>query len=90
MEPTNALDRKGEPAGSLALFRGTTRSAFTPSLLRKKNATHHPLRPVHRSVPVRVGMEDLASKAKAVRQRVKDDETSLHLKDPLFELERGR
>jgi hypothetical protein len=39
---------------------------------------------------LRVGMEDLASQVKAARKRVKDDETSLHLKDLLFELERGR
>ena len=39
---------------------------------------------------LRVGMEDLASKVKAARKRVKDDETSLHLKDLSLELERGR
>ena len=39
---------------------------------------------------LRVGMEDPASKEKAARKRGKDDETSLHLKDPLVELERGR
>jgi hypothetical protein len=39
---------------------------------------------------LRAGMEDLASKVKAARKRVKDGETSLHLKDVLFELERGR
>ncbi len=39
---------------------------------------------------LRVGMEDLASKVKAARKRVTDDETSLHLKDLLFELEPGR
>ena len=39
---------------------------------------------------LRVGVEDLASKVKAARKRVKDDETSLHLKDLLFELEHGR
>ncbi|MEO8628014.1 MAG: zinc-dependent metalloprotease [Betaproteobacteria bacterium] len=39
---------------------------------------------------LRAGTEDLASKVKAARKRVKDDETALHLKDLLFELERGR
>ena len=38
---------------------------------------------------LRVGIEDLASKLKAARKRVKDDETALHLKDLLFELERS-
>ena len=39
---------------------------------------------------LRAGMADLASTLKAARKRVKDDETSLHLKDLMFELERGR
>ena len=39
---------------------------------------------------LRAGVEDLASKVKAARKRVKDDETSLHLKDLLFEIDRGR
>lgn len=39
---------------------------------------------------LRVGIEELASKVKAARKRVKDAETSLHLKDLLFALERGR
>jgi hypothetical protein len=38
---------------------------------------------------LRVGIEDLAAKIKAARKRVKDDETSLHMKDLLYELERG-
>jgi hypothetical protein len=39
---------------------------------------------------LRVGIELLASKVEAARKRVKDHETSLHLKDLLFELERSR
>jgi hypothetical protein len=39
---------------------------------------------------LRVGIELLASKVQAARKRVKDDETSLHLKDLLFELDRSR
>lgn len=39
---------------------------------------------------LRAGIEDLASKVKAARKRVKDQETALHLKDLLFELEHGR
>jgi hypothetical protein len=39
---------------------------------------------------LRAGMQDLASKLKAARKRVKDEETALHLKDLLSELERGR
>jgi hypothetical protein len=39
---------------------------------------------------LRAGMQDLASKVKAARKRVQDEETALHLKDLLFELEHGR
>ena len=39
---------------------------------------------------MRAGIEDLASKLKAARKRVTDDETSLHLYDLLVELQRGR
>jgi hypothetical protein len=39
---------------------------------------------------LRAGMQDLASKVKAARKRAKDQETALHLKDLLFELEHGR
>jgi hypothetical protein len=39
---------------------------------------------------LRIGVEQLISKIKAARRRVKDAETSLHLKDLLFELERPR
>ena len=38
---------------------------------------------------LRSGMQELALKVKAAGKRVKDDETSLHLKDLLFELDRG-
>jgi hypothetical protein len=38
---------------------------------------------------LRAGVADLASMVKAARKRVKDEETSLHLNDLLFELERG-
>jgi hypothetical protein len=39
---------------------------------------------------LRAGIEDLASKLKAARKRVKDDETALHLSDLLVELQRIR
>ncbi len=39
---------------------------------------------------LRAGMQELALKVKAAGKRIKDDETSLHLKDLLFELEHGR
>jgi hypothetical protein len=39
---------------------------------------------------LRAGSEDLASKLKVARKRVKDQETALHLKDLQFELEDGR
>jgi hypothetical protein len=39
---------------------------------------------------LRFGMQDLAATLKAAGKRVKDDETSLHLKDLLSELDRGR
>jgi hypothetical protein len=39
---------------------------------------------------LRIGVEQLISKIKTTHQRVRDAETSLHLKDLLFELERPR
>ena len=38
---------------------------------------------------LRQGMAELASKVKAARERVRDEETALHLMDLLLELERG-
>ena len=39
---------------------------------------------------LRFAMQDLALKVKTAGKRTKDDETSLHLRDLLFELERAR
>ena len=60
------------------------------SLCWPKNMRREQNAPSEFRAALRIGMEDLASKLKAARKRVKDDETSLHLKDLLFELERGR
>jgi hypothetical protein len=55
-----------------------------------KDQRREPNAPSEFRAALRAGMEDLALKVKAARKRVKDEETSLHLKDLLFDLERGR
>ena len=77
--PSRSIDSAQRERRVLSLLAGAAKDQR-----RDQNA------PSEFRAALRVGMEDLASKVKAARKRVKDDETSLHLKDLLFELERGR
>jgi hypothetical protein len=65
------------------------RRALSPLAAAAKDQRREQNAPSEFRAALRVGMEDLASKIRAARKRVKDDETSLHLRDLLSELERS-
>ena len=87
----SAIDSTYPDWGSLQLNR-TRREATSSLALAEAAQTQRrdPSAPSEFRAALRFGMQDLASKLKAAGKRVKDDETSLHLKDLLSELERGR
>jgi hypothetical protein len=72
------------------LLNATDRHVSSPLAEAGKDQRREPNAPSEFRAALRAGIEDLVSKVKAARKRVKDDETALHLKDLLFELERGR
>jgi hypothetical protein len=77
--PSRSIDSAQRERRVLSLLAGAAKDQR-----RDQNA------PSEFRAALRAGMQDLASKVKAARKRVKDEETALHLKDLLSELERGR
>jgi hypothetical protein len=85
----SAFDLDWDPSRSIY---SAARERRVSSLLARaaKDQRREPNAPSEFRAALRVGMEDLTAKVKAARKRVKDDETALHLKDLLFELEHAR
>jgi hypothetical protein len=88
---SSAIDANYPDWESLQI-NGTQREATNSLSLAEAAQTQRrdPNAPSEFRAALRFGMQDLASTLKAAGKRVKDDETSLHLKDLLSELERGR
>jgi hypothetical protein len=86
LEAVLNLDWKPLPSHS------AQREAGVPFLLAEagKDQRRNQNAPSEFRAALRSGMQELALKVKSTGKRVKDDETSLHLKDLLFELDRGR
>jgi len=88
-ELESAFDLDWNPSRSIDSAH-RERRASSPLAAAAKDQRREQNAPSEFRAALRAGMEDLASKVKAARTRVKDEETAMHLKDLLSELERGR
>jgi hypothetical protein len=88
-ELESAFDLDWNPSRSIYSTQ-RERHVSSPLAGAGKDQRREPNAPSEFRAALRAGIEDLVSKVKAARKRVKDDETALHVKDLLFELERGR